>query len=166
MAKFRMTTICYIECGGKVLMMNRNKKQNDQHKGKWVGIGGALEEGETPEEGMVREVREETGIELSRGDRRFCGIISFASYTDGAAAYTEHMFLYSAHCGDTAVTDCNEGTLAWIDAEKLGELPMWQGDRIFLDLMRQRHEVFSLKLTYSNGDLVGAVLDGEEISIK
>lgn len=165
MAKMKMTTLCYIECGGKVLMMYRNKKQNDQNEGKWIGIGGALEEGESPEEGMVREVREETGIELSRGDWRFCGIISFVSYTDGAA-YTEYMFLYSAHCGDTAVTDCNEGTLAWIDAEKLGELPMWQGDRIFLELMRVRHEFFSLKLIYNGNDLAGAVLDGENISIK
>ena len=113
---------------------------------------------------MVREVREETGIELSRGDWRFCGIISFVSYTDGAV-YTEYMCLYGARCGDTAVTDCNEGTLEWIDAEKLGELPMWQGDRIFLDLMRGRHEFFSLKLIYNGDDLTGAVLDGEEISI-
>ena len=164
MAKMKITTLCYIECGGKVLMMYRNKKQNDQNEGKWVGIGGSLEEGESPEDGMVREVREETGIELSRGDWRFCGIISFVSYTAGAV-YTEYMCLYGARCGDTAVTDCNEGTLEWIDAEKLGELPMWQGDRIFLDLMRGRHEFFSLKLIYNGDDLTGAVLDGEEISI-
>ena len=153
----RITTLCYITCGEKTLMLYRNKKENDENAGKWVGIGGKLEAGESPEDCLIREVREECGITLS--SYKFCGIVTFVSDIWG----TEYMCLYTAECESRDIADCTEGELYWIDNEKVSSLPMWEGDRIFFELMEKGEPFFSLKLVYKGDDLAGAYLNGEEI---
>lgn len=157
--KMRITTLCYIENGGRTLMLYRNKKKNDINAGKWVGVGGALEAGESPEDCLVREVWEETGIRLEPSDFDFRGIVTFSS----DLCETEYMCLYSARTCVTSVTDCNEGELAWIDNSRLDALPMWEGDRIFFDLMRRGEKFFSLKLCYEGDSLRRAYLNGRSI---
>ena len=154
----RNTTLCYLEQNGKMLMLFRNKKAADENHGKWIGVGGKFEEGETPEECAIREVYEETGLKV--GSLRLRGIITFVMQP----LSTEYMFLYTS--GDFSgqlsdPDDCPEGVLRWIEKDRLDELPMWEGDRIFLRLLQQDHPFFSLKLCYNpDGSLSQAVLDG------
>lgn len=157
--KMRITTLCYIENSHRTLMLYRNKKKNDINAGKWVGIGGALEEGESPEDCLVREVWEETGIRLAPEEYDFRGIVTFSS----DICETEYMCLYSARTSDTTVAECNEGELAWIENGRLDSLPMWEGDRIFFDLMHRGEKFFSLKLCYKGDKLTGAFLNGKEL---
>lgn len=151
----RITTLCYITCGGKTLMMHRTKKKNDENAGKWVGIGGHLEERESPEDCLIREVYEESGLCLSSFS--FRGIVTFDSDKWG----TEYMCLYTAETEETAVRECTEGELLWVENERLDSLPMWEGDRIFFDLIKKDAPFFSLKLSYEGDSLVLAVLDGK-----
>ncbi|MBE6588397.1 MAG: 8-oxo-dGTP diphosphatase [Ruminococcaceae bacterium] len=153
----KITTLCYISNGERTLMLHRNKKENDENAGKWVGIGGKLEEGESPEDCLVREVYEETGIKLK--GYAFRGIVTFVSDKWG----TEYMCLYTATAEDEALCDCSEGDLEWVENEKLDTLPMWEGDRVFFDLIKKNAPFFSLKLTYKGDSLVSAVLDGKAI---
>lgn len=152
------TTLCYIRRQGKngeeYLMLYRNKKENDLNKGKWVGVGGKFEEGESPEECLIREVKEETGLTLTEYAMR--GIVTFVSDVWG----TEYMFLYTASA-DGVLSECTEGELQWIPREKILSLPLWEGDKVFLGLLAGEHPFFSLKLSYQGDKLIDASLDGD-----
>ena len=151
------TTLCYIENEDSYLMMHRVKKVNDINKDKWVGVGGHFEEGESPEECLLREVYEETGLNLTRF--RLRGIVTFS--TD--VYPTEYMFLYTADSYDGEITECNEGNLEWVKKSDVYDLPIWEGDKIFFRLLEEDVPVFSLKLRYEGDKLVEAVLDGKDI---
>jgi 8-oxo-dGTP diphosphatase len=153
----RNTTLCYITRGDDVLLLHRVKKNRDINAGKWIGVGGGFEPGESPEECLLREVREETGLTLTA--YRLRGIVTFAPDT----AETEYMFLYTADGFTGELTDCDEGELAWVPKRDMESLPMWDGDRIFLKLLRENAPFFSLKLVYEGNRLTRAVLDGERI---
>ena len=151
----RLTTLCYIERSGCWLMLNRDKKANDENQGKWIGVGGHLEENESPEECIAREVREETGLTLKNA--RLRGIITFILPDWG----NELTFLYTGDAEGDAAEDCAEGILKWIPLEQVDRLPLWEGDRVFLPLLKTREDCFSLKLIYApGGALTGYVLDG------
>jgi 8-oxo-dGTP diphosphatase len=154
----RNTTLCYLERGGKTLMLHRVKKELDENKDKWIGIGGKFEEGESPEDCLLREVREETGLTLTAW--RYRGIVTFVSDEWG----TEYMHLFTADAWEGRLRDdCDEGVLEWIEREKLTELPIWEGDRIFLRLLDQDAPFFSLKLRYEGDRLAEAVLNGKKL---
>lgn len=156
------STLCYLEKDGCYLMLHRVKKENDCNKDKWIGVGGKFEDKESPEDCLVREVREETGLTL--GSWRFCGIVTFV--TD--IWETEYMYLYRSDdfTGAPVVRDgCDEGVLEWVPKEKLLFLPLWEGDKIFLRLMDENAPFFSLKLEYRGDTLVRAELDGKELSL-
>jgi len=152
------TSLCYIEQDGKYLMLHRVKKENDQNKDKWIGIGGKFEDKESPEDCILREVREETGLTLTR--YRYRGIITFVL----EPWETEYMHLFTAdEFSGEMRTDCPEGNLAWIKKEDLLQLPLWEGDKIFLRLLDEEAPFFSLKLVYEDGTLLGAVLNGKPV---
>ena len=140
-----------------ILMMHRIKKKNDENHDKWIGVGGKFEAGESPEDCLLREVREECGITLS--SYAFRGIVTFVSDVWG----TEYMCLYTAECEGEEISDCSEGELHWIEKEKVASLPMWEGDKIFLDLLWQDAPFFLLKLRYEKDRLIEAVLNGEKV---
>ena len=153
----KQTTLCYIQRGDDYLMLHRVRKQDDENRDKWIGIGGKLEDGESPEECLLREAREETGLTLTQ--YRYRGVITFLS---GDWGETMHLFTASGFTGQ--MIDCDEGVLEWIPRERLLALPMWQGDRIFLNFIANDHTpFFSLKLTYEGERLVDAVLNGERM---
>ena len=152
------TTLCYIRRGGEYLMLHRVKKVNDANQDKWIGIGGKFEDKESPEDCLVREVREETGLELT--SYRYRGIVTFVS----DRWPTEYMHLFTADGFTGRLKECDEGVLEWIPRQRLLQLPHWEGDAIFLDLIaRDDTPFFSLKLCYRGETLVRAVLDGREI---
>ncbi len=152
----RNTTLCHIERGGKLLMMHRVKKAADENRDKWVGVGGKFEEGESPEDCLLREVREETGLRLRSW--AFRGIVTFVSDEWG----TEYMHLFTSDDFEGEVRgDCEEGTLEWIGLEELLSKPIWEGDRIFLRLLNEGAPFFSLKLRYEGERLAEAVLNGK-----
>lgn len=156
----RDTSLCYIERGEEYLMLHRVKKSVDENAGKWIGIGGAFEEGESPEECMLREVYEETGLTLSSWLYR--GIVTFVSDEWG----TENMHLFTANSFSGEMHDCSEGVLEWKKKnDVLTVLPIWEGDRIFLRLIAKEHPFFLLTLRYHGDTLVEAILDGSPISI-
>lgn len=156
--KSNLTTLCYIQQEDRYLMMHRVKKEQDVNKDKWVGIGGHFEPEESPEDCLLREVREETGLELESW--RLRGIITFM--TD--IWQTEYMFLYTAECYKGELAECNEGILEWVPKKQVYELPIWEGDKIFFRLLEEDRGFFSLKLRYQGDTLVEAVLDGRPIS--
>lgn len=144
----RLTTLCYIESDNKYLMLHRTKKVNDENHDKWIGVGGKFEEGESPEECLLREVKEETGLTLT--SYRFRGIVSFISdqWED------EYMHLFTATEYQGELTDCDEGELVWIPKEDLDSLKLWEGDKIFFKLLDEETGFFSLKLRYRGEELV------------
>ena len=148
------TTLCYLERDGAYLMLHRVRKANDENAGKWIGVGGHFLEGESPEDCVRREVREETGFCMNTLRAR--GIVTFVS----DRYETELMHLFTSDDFSGQQTDCREGVLCWIPQEELPALPMWAGDRIFLSLLRTRSSFFSLKLVYRGEELIGAALDG------
>ncbi len=151
------TTLCYLERGSQYLMLHRTKKENDLNHDKWLGVGGHFEEGESPEDCMLREVWEETGYTVTKW--RYCGIVTFIS--DRYEAEHMHLFVCTDWNGKEIV--CNEGDLEWIEKKRLLELTMWEGDKIFLKLIDEHVPFFSLKLTYVGDELTEAVLDGKTI---
>lgn len=156
--KSNQTTLCYIEQDGKYLMMHRVKKENDINKDKWVGVGGHFEKDESPEECLLREVQEETGLTLTSWQCR--GVITFICDKQ----QTEYMFLYTADTYRGTLTECSEGELEWIDKSLVYELPMWEGDEIFFRLLEEERPFFSLKLKYEGDKLVEASLDGKSVT--
>ena len=152
-----LSTLCYIEKDGCWLMLHRTKKKNDINHDKWLGIDGKFEAGESPEECLLREVREETGLTLT--DYRFRGLVTFVS----DEAPTEYMHLFTATGFTGTLRECDEGTLEWVPIGEVGRLPLWQGDRLFLSLLRQEGPFFSLKLEYRGDRLVGASRDGRPL---
>ena len=152
------TTLCYITRGDEVLMLHRVKKKNDLNQDKWIGIGGKFEGDESPDECLLREVREETGLELTRWKCR--GVITFL--TDGDWE-NEFMYLFTADGFEGTLTQCDEGNLEWVKRDFIQNLPQWEGDKIFLDLLWQNAPFFLLKLRYSGDKLMEAVLNGEKI---
>ena len=154
----RNTTLCYIEQGRDYLMLHRVKKTVDENKDKWIGIGGKFEEGESPEDCLLREVREETGLTLKRW--RYRGIVTFVSDQWG----TEYMHLFTADAWEGRLRqDCDEGVLEWINRERVLTLPIWEGDKIFLRLLDEGAPFFSLKLRYAGDRLAEAVLNGKKL---
>lgn len=148
------TSLCYIEQDGAYLMLHRVKKENDLNHDKWIGIGGKFEENESPEDCVLREVREETGLTLT--DYRYCGIVTFVSdLWEG-----EYMHLFHATGFTGRLRECSEGVLEWVAKEDFAKLPQWEGDRIFLRLMQERVPFFSLKLRYEGEHLAETVLNG------
>ena len=154
-------TLCYLENDREeYLMLHRVKKKNDINHDKWIGVGGGFEYGESPEECALRETQEETGLTLT--DCRFRGIVTFDC--EGQETLYMHLFTASGWTGE--LTDCDEGELEWMPKEKVYDLPIWEGDKIFFRLLEQERPFFSLKLSYDRGDVLRrAVLDGEELAL-
>lgn len=153
----RNTTLCHIEKDGCYLMLHRIKKENDLNRDKWVGIGGKFEDKESPEECAVRETFEETGLTLN--SYRYCGIVTFVS--DKWETEYMHIFHSTDFSGELKV--CDEGELCWKKISDIYNLPIWEGDKIFLRLIEQNTPFFSLKLEYTGDTLINAVLNGEKI---
>ena len=155
------STLCYLERGDAYLMLHRVKKEHDANRDKWIGIGGKFEDKESPEDCLLRECREETGLTLT--NYRLRGIVTFL-----LGSLTEYMFLYTAD-GWTGelVKDAarNEGVLEWVPKSEVEALPVWEGDKIFFRLLKEDRPFFSLKLKYEGDDLTEAVLDGELLSL-
>ena len=144
------STLCYIVRDGLVLMLHRTGKKNDPNGGKWIGVGGKLEEGESPDRCLVREVREETGLVLE--NYRMRGVVTFVSDVYG----TEHMFLYTADGFSGSLSGCDEGELEWVPLDRLFELNMWQGDRLFLEKIARGDGFCTMRLEYEGDRLTGA----------
>ena len=153
----RNTTLCYIIKDNKCLMLHRTKKENDQSHDKWLGIGGKFEDKESPEDCALREIKEETGLTVT--EYRYRGIVTFIS----DVWETEYMHLFTVTGFRGEVSECDEGDLEWIDVGRLLELPMWEGDRIFLNLLASDSPFFSVKLQYEGEKLSLAVLNGKKI---
>jgi 8-oxo-dGTP diphosphatase len=154
------STLCYLENDrGEYLMLHRVKKKKDVNQDKWIGVGGKFEGDESPDECLLREVKEETGVTLT--DWRFRGVVTFL--TDGGWE-GEYMYLFTATGWDGEfVTDCVEGDLEWVAKEKVPNLPIWEGDKIFLKLLAEDHPPFLLTLEYAADRLIRAELDGKKL---
>ena len=159
----RNTTLCYLENDrGEYLMLHRVKKQHDVNQDKWIGVGGKFEENESPDECLLREVREETGLTLT--DYRFRGVVTFL--TDGGWE-GEYMYLFTARCWEGELDSaCAEGELEWVSKDRVLQLPIWEGDKIFLDLLAREHPVFLLTLEYAGDRLIRAELDGRPLDVE
>ena len=153
------TTLCYIERGDEYLLLHRVKKENDLNRDKWIGLGGKFEPDESPEECLLREVREETGLTLTSW--RYRGIVTFVSDRwEG-----EYMHLFTADGFTGEIGECNEGVLEWIKKSEFAALPQWEGDRIFLRLLEENAPFFSLKLCYAGETLTSAALNGAHLAL-
>lgn len=146
-----LTTLCYIEQNGCYLMLHRNKKKNDINQGKWIGVGGKFEANETPEECLLREVKEETGLTLT--NYTFHGIVTFQA----DALEAEDMYLYTADGFTGELSDCSEGELCWVKKEEVMSLSLWEGDNIFLRRMLEDDAPFYLYLRYEEDKLVETI---------
>ena len=155
----RNTCLCYIENNGRYLMMHRVKKQVDENKYKWVGIGGKFEEGESPEDCAVREIREETGLRFSPQELKYRAVVTFVSDEWG----TEYMHLFTASADADKLSSLRmekdvEGVLEWVPISEIVRLPIWEGDKIFLKLLVEDAPFFSLKLEYQGDKLINHTL--------
>ena len=149
----KLTTLCYIEKDDCYLMLHRVKKENDANRDKWIGVGGKFEEGEMPEECLLREVQEETGLTLTK--YQFRGIVTFVS----DEWETEYMHLFTADEYHGTVKECDEGELVWVPKEKIEQLNIWEGDKVFLRILQKNSGFFSLKLRYEGDTLVETRLE-------
>ena len=157
----KLTTLCYIEKDDKYLMIHRIKKKHDVNKDKWIGIGGKFERGESPEDCILRETKEETGLTLT--SYRLRGVLTFMYNDDDAEM--EYIFLYTADGFTGELADCNEGTLEWVPKTEINSLNLWEGDRIFHRLLGEEAPFSSLKLRYQDDLLKEAVLDGKPLEL-
>ena len=153
------STLCYIEQDDRVLMLHRVKKENDANRDKWIGLGGKFQENESPEECVLREVREESGLTLT--NLRYRGIVTFVS--DRWETELMHLFTSDAFTGEPV--PCDEGDLEWVEKKKILSLPLWEGDKIFLKLLDEGGPFFSLKLTYEGERLASAALNGTPLPL-
>lgn len=144
----KLATLCYVMEKNKTLMLYRNKKENDYHEGKWNGLGGKLEQGETPEECAVREVFEESGLKVTNPLLK--GLITFPMF-DGVDDWYVWVYVFEGFEGK--LIDSPEGHLEWIDNEKLTELNLWGGDKIFIPWLFE-DKCFSAKFVYKNGEYI------------
>lgn len=145
----KLATLCYVRQAGQTLMVHRNKKANDMHMGKWNGLGGKLDPGETPEECARREIEEESGLRVT--ELAYKGLITFPGFALEEDWYT---FIFVADAFEGELIDSPEGTLAWIEDGKLAELNLWAGDRIFLKWL-DHPGIFSAKFVYKDGEFMG-----------
>ena len=152
----RNTTLCYVLHGDRVLMLHRTKKEKDINKDKWIGIGGKFLNRESPDECLLREAWEETGLTLTRWQCR--GVVTFLSDVED-----EYMYLFTADGFEGDLKECDEGDLQWVSREFLNALPKWEGDEIFLKLLWENAPFFLLKLRYQGDKLLEAVLNGKRI---
>ena len=143
----RLTSLAYIEKDDKYLMLHRTKKENDQSHDKWLGIGGKFEKDETPDECMIREVKEETGLDVLK--YRFAGVVTFLS----DIYETEYMFLFAVTEYSGQLKECSEGDLAWVEKSEIPKLYIWEGDKLFLERMQQSDKFFSMMVRYEGDDL-------------
>lgn len=155
--KSQLTTLCYLEKDNCYLMLHRISKKNDINRDKWIGVGGHFEHAESPEDCLKREIKEETGLTLNSFE--FRGIVTFIS--DNAPA--EYMCLYTSKDFSGEIIECDEGKLEWVPIDKIESLNLWEGDKIFLRLLKEKVPFFSLKLVYKNGTLVHKELNGKLI---
>lgn len=153
------TTLCYMERGEQTLLLHRIKKQNDLNHDKWIGVGGHFEQDESPEECLLREVREETGFTLTSW--RFRGIVTFLSDTWD----TEYMHLFTADGWEGEQCECSEGVLEWVDKQQVLQLPIWEGDKLFLRLLWEDAPPFLMMLRYRGDALVYASLNGKALPL-
>lgn len=149
----KLTTLCYIEKDDSYLMLHRVKKENDENHDKWIGVGGKFEVGESPEECLLREVKEETGLTLMR--YHFRGIVTFVSDEWD----TEYMHLFTADAYEGTLGECSEGELVWVKKSEIENLKIWEGDKVFLRLLQEKNDFFSLKLRYEGEKLVETKLE-------
>ena len=158
-----LSTLCYIERNieekSQYLMLHRVKKENDCNRDKWIGVGGKFQERESPEECLLREVREETGLTLTSW--RFRGLVTFVS----DQWPTEYMHLFTADGFTGTIGRCDEGDLEWVDLDRVEQLPLWAGDHLFLKLLASEAPFFSLKLRYQGETLAEAWLDGRPLTV-
>ena len=153
-------TLCYLESDrGEYLMLHRVKKQNDVNHDKWIGVGGKFEDGESPEECLLREVEEETGFTLT--DYRYRGIITLVA--EGWP--TEYIHLFTAAGWTGEMRECDEGDLEWVPKDQVPNLPIWEGDKLFFQLLAEDRPFFSLKMCYRGDTMVYAALDGKELPL-
>ena len=153
-------TLCYLESDrGEYLMLHRVKKQNDVNHDKWIGVGGKFEDGESPEECLLREAEEETGFTLT--DYRYRGIITFVA--EGWP--TEYIHLFTAAGWTGEMRECDEGDLEWVPKDQVPNLPIWEGDKLFFQLLAEDRPFFSLKMCYRGDTMVYAALDGKELPL-
>ena len=154
-----LTTLCYLEQNGQYLLLHRVKKEKDINKDKYIGVGGHFLYGESPDECLCREVLEETGLTLRSFRAR--GIVTFVYGED----VVEYMHLYTADAWDGEMHECDEGNLVWVEKERVCDLPVWEGDKVFFRLLREEEPFFSLKLVYTKDDRLTEVrLNGEVIA--
>ena len=159
--RVRLSTLCYIEKEDQYLMLHRILKKNDINKDKWIGVGGHFEDGESPEECVLREVKEETGYTLT--SYRYRGIVTFV-FGDQE---TEYMSLFTADAFTGEQVECNEGILEWVNKKDIFHLNLWEGDKIFFRLLEEEIPFFSLKLVYDlDGQLMEVALNGEAMELE
>jgi 8-oxo-dGTP diphosphatase len=144
----KLATICYIKSDDKTLMLHRVKKENDVHEGKWIGLGGKLEDGESPEECIIREVKEESGLTIT--EPRMKGVLTFPRFKDNEDWY---VFVFTADRYEGELIESLEGNVQWVDNSEIFRLNLWEGDKLFLKWMEDKR-FFSGKLVYENGELV------------
>lgn len=158
--KMRMSTLCYIEKNEQYLMLHRVVKKNDVNKDKWIGVGGHFEYGESPEDCVLREVKEETGYTLT--SYRYRGLVTFVF----ADVEMEYMSLFTADGFEGEPIECDEGVLEWVPKKEIDNLNIWEGDKIFFRLLAENVPFFSLKLVYNlEGQLVSAALNGKSLEV-
>ena len=158
--KMRMSTLCYIEKDEQYLMLHRVVKKNDVNKDKWIGVGGHFEYGESPEDCVLREVKEETGYTLT--SYRYRGLVTFVF----ADVEMEYMSLFTADGFEGEPIECDEGVLEWVPKKEIDNLNIWEGDKIFFRLLAENVPFFSLKLVYNlEGQLVSAALNGTPLEV-
>ncbi|KEI05480.1 8-oxo-dGTP diphosphatase [Clostridium botulinum] len=150
----KVATLCYIENDNKILLLHRVKKKDDVHEGKWIGVGGKVEQGETPEECVIREVKEETGLDIKNPKLR--GILTFPNF-DGVDDW--YVFVFTVNKYNGKIIECNEGNLKWIEKSKVLDMPSWEGDKIFIEWILKNKPVFSAKFIYKDGKLTDYNVD-------